>query len=574
MPIISPIKTIVQGAATGEILSSTEPLSFWGGVCQKTGEVTDTQHPLHGENIKDRILVLPSTSGSPNGSLVILELLINSAAPAGLVFLNEEEIVTTGVIIAQTLLGRSIPVFRVNESQFNNITHHTHLATAARGLVADVAPFPPSDAVPPNRSDPDTQTQNGNNVRLSYRDRGILNGDYSIAAAHAMNILIQYARLRGMRELVSTYRTHIDSCIYTGPASLLLARTLLDQGADFAVSTTLSSTFDEQRCLRELGVDTNVALEADGLVDVYVAMGGRASKDFRGTSQFGGPGGVVYRNSFDRGRTQRYPALIDICIALTGRRPVAEVVETAGPNPSLCIDVRIESVIELTNALYPLLGYAIGKVAADQIPLITGLETTTPTTTDLQAFSAAFATTSSAPQFYLAGHSDNAAQSSPADLRRVRLGADKLVSALDEFTTATDATVGLVSLGNPNFTAKEFRRFSQICAGRHKADSVEMIITTSPRAYAEASASRTLQAVEAFGAKVYTDPCWSMRAESAIDPAAGNIMTNCAKYALCAPGMARRGVHYGSLRHCINAAETGRVASGLRERLLGLQCEQ
>ena len=46
-------KAIVHGAATGEILYSKVPLSFWGGVEQTTGDIIDHHHPLFGENIKD-----------------------------------------------------------------------------------------------------------------------------------------------------------------------------------------------------------------------------------------------------------------------------------------------------------------------------------------------------------------------------------------------------------------------------------------------------------------------------------------------------------------------------------------
>ena len=38
---------IVEGSARGEALVSREPLSFWGGYDQETGEIIDRRHPLN-----------------------------------------------------------------------------------------------------------------------------------------------------------------------------------------------------------------------------------------------------------------------------------------------------------------------------------------------------------------------------------------------------------------------------------------------------------------------------------------------------------------------------------------------
>ncbi|CBF78298.1 hypothetical protein AN8629.2 [Aspergillus nidulans FGSC A4] len=561
-------KAIVHGAATGEILYSKVPLSFWGGVEQTTGDIIDHHHPLFGENIKDRVLVLPSTRGSCSGSLVLIELLVNRVAPTALVFWDSEAIVTTGVIVARTLLGLSLPVYRVSQGQFEDIENQKYLSVRGPELLTSDEPLPLLEASPPQV--PDTESH----IYLNEQDKAILNGCYSPAASRAMEILLQYAHLQDARQLIPVSRAHIDACIYTGPASILIAHRFLSQGAHVAIPTTLNSISVDQRRWREVGVDKNLASEANRLANAYVAMGAESTFTCAPYLLDSPPGAgdtigwaesnaVVFANSVLGARTQKYPDLIDVCIALTGRAPLAGVQITEERAPRLCIDVTVQKHEALEDVFYPLLGYAVGTVVAGNIPLITGLESTNPTRSDLKAFSAAFATTASAPMFHISGITPEAKQFDLAGLKRIPLADDNLLSALNGLITAADDSVGLVSLGNPHFSLEEFARFSELCTGRRKADSVQVIITTNRQIYAQACAAGHVGAIETFGAQILTDTCWCMMSESVMDSSVVNLMTNSAKYAHYAPGIVRRGVHFGTLKDCIAAAETGRAKSGL-----------
>ena len=49
-----------QGEVQGEVLALTHPISFWGGVNPKTGDIIDARHPERGQNIAGKILALPA----------------------------------------------------------------------------------------------------------------------------------------------------------------------------------------------------------------------------------------------------------------------------------------------------------------------------------------------------------------------------------------------------------------------------------------------------------------------------------------------------------------------------------
>ena len=66
-------KVVVPGEAEGVALVANEPISFWGGYDQKTGEIIDRRHVLSGKNAKDKVLAIPFTRGSSTTTAVLLD---------------------------------------------------------------------------------------------------------------------------------------------------------------------------------------------------------------------------------------------------------------------------------------------------------------------------------------------------------------------------------------------------------------------------------------------------------------------------------------------------------------------
>ena len=73
---------VVPGKASGEVLKSSEPLSFWGGYDAATGEIVDRRHPLSGMIAAGKVLVVPFTKGSSTTSAILLEAVRVGTAPA------------------------------------------------------------------------------------------------------------------------------------------------------------------------------------------------------------------------------------------------------------------------------------------------------------------------------------------------------------------------------------------------------------------------------------------------------------------------------------------------------------
>ncbi|MEN6328791.1 MAG: DUF126 domain-containing protein [Methanobacteriaceae archaeon] len=93
-------RRISRGKVEGPVIITKEPLSFLGGVDPTTGRVIDQGHELYQQNLKDKILVLPSAKGSTVGSYVIYQMAKNKTGPIGIVALEAEPIIATGAIMA------------------------------------------------------------------------------------------------------------------------------------------------------------------------------------------------------------------------------------------------------------------------------------------------------------------------------------------------------------------------------------------------------------------------------------------------------------------------------------------
>lgn len=575
-------RNLVPGSAQGALLFADVGLSFWGGVDPCTGEVIDRHHPLSGEHLRGRVLAIPSGRGSCTGSSVLMELISNGHAPAALVLAEADEILTLGVLVAQTIFERSLPVLCIGREAFATLRGKAF----ARVEGASLAMFDhvPIDGWQPTETPMHTGETN-ESIELTGFDRSLLDGEHGKAAQMAMQIVLRMAELQGAHQLVDISQAHIDGCIYTGPASLRFAEQLVHWGAKVRVPTTLNSISVDQRRWRELGIDPLLGEPASALGDAYMAMGAQLSFTcapyLLDTAPKAGEqivwaesNAVVYANSVLGARTLKYPDYLDICIALTGRAPLIGCHLEAPRKARL--RVELPELGELDDAFYPLLGYHIGALAGSRIPLVFGLEQYQPDLDDLKAFGAAFATTSAAPLFHIAGVTPEALDPAqaleagvPIPVETIRLA--DLLGSWRELNSARDNRVEVVSLGNPHFSLSEFARLAWLCHGRHKHPEVVLAITCGRAVLEQARDAGHIGVIEAFGATLVTDTCWCMLGEPVIPPAATTLMTNSGKYAHYAPGLVGRKVHFASLAECVESACTasasGRLPSWLQPAL-------
>ena len=87
-------KKIVGGITSGKLLVSEQPINFLAMIDIKTGKITDKNHKLNSQTLKNSILIFPNAIGSSVGAYTIFSLKNNSTSPNGIICTNSVDITT------------------------------------------------------------------------------------------------------------------------------------------------------------------------------------------------------------------------------------------------------------------------------------------------------------------------------------------------------------------------------------------------------------------------------------------------------------------------------------------------
>ena len=410
-------------------------------------------------------------------------------------------------------------------------------------------------------------------LTLSPYDRALLAGEHGPAAQLAMSILVRMAEVWGATELMDITGAHIDSTIYIGEAGLEYAERLASLGARVAVPTTLNVSGLDEAHWQEWPVPADWAEKSYRQMVAYQSMGAVPTwtcapyqtewkPSFGQQVAWGESNAIVFANSVLGARTERYPDLLDICCAITGRVPAAGLHLTenrAGQLLFRLVDVPL--AVQQDDTFYPVFGHLLGKVAGDRIPVVDGLRVQ-PAEDQLKALGAAAASSGAVALFHIVGVTPEAPTLEAAFQGRqpaqvVDVTMDTLRQARRELTTAEGDRLDMVVLGSPHFSLAEFRQLAPLLADQHTHPSVQFLVTSSRGMVLLARQAGYLDALERFGGKVTVDTC--ILASPMLPPEVKLLMTNSAKYAYYAPGLLGTRITFGSLADCVRSAVAGRV---------------
>lgn len=112
---------LVAGRARGSLLVAGQPLSFWGGYDQATGEIIDRRHPLSGQNAAGKVLALPGSRGSSTTTAVMLESVRAGVAPAALLVTQRDTFFALASIVADEMYKAGVPVVQLSDEDFGRL---------------------------------------------------------------------------------------------------------------------------------------------------------------------------------------------------------------------------------------------------------------------------------------------------------------------------------------------------------------------------------------------------------------------------------------------------------------------
>ena len=430
-------------------------------------------------------------------------------------------------------------------------------------------------------------------LNLSERDQAMANGEGGPAQALAMSILVRMADVYGATELMDISQAHIDSTIYLGDATLEFAERLASLGAKVAVPTSLNVSGVDECGWKDWAVKPEWAAKAARQMLAYERMGAvpmwtcapyqtHMRPVFGQQIAWGESNAISFANSVIGARTERYPDLLDICCAITGRVPAVGLHLTENRGGQLLLRlVGVPLALQQDDQFFAVLGHLVGKLSDENIPVIDGV-VVSPAEDQLKAFAAAAASSGRVALFHMVGVTPEAPTLEAAFWPRASDGGQPrqssqglqasdggfcgtiieitvadLRAARRELTTADGRELDMVILGSPHFSLAEFSLLAPLVAGQHVHPRVKFLITSSRLMKERAHETGVLEPIVAFGAQITLDTC--ILASPMLPPEIKTLMTNSAKYAYYAPSLLNTRVTFGSLADCVRSAIEGRV---------------
>jgi cis-L-3-hydroxyproline dehydratase len=410
-------------------------------------------------------------------------------------------------------------------------------------------------------------------LNLSDRDRAMAGGEGGPAQALAMSILVRMADVYGATELMDISQAHIDSTIYLGDATLEFAERLASLGARVAVPTSLNVSGVDECGWKDWAVKPEWAAKAARQMLAYERMGAvpmwtcapyqtHMRPVFGQQVAWGESNAISFANSVIGARTERYPDLLDICCAITGRVPAIGLHLAENRGGQLCLRLTgVPPALQQDDQFFAVLGHLVGKLADESIPVIDEV-VVSPAEDQLKAFAAAAASSGRVALFHMVGVTPeaptlDAAFRGRAPERTIAITVADLREARRELTTADGRELDMVILGSPHFSLAEFSLLAPLVAGRRAHPRVKFLITSSRLMKERARETGILDPIVRFGAQITLDTC--ILASPMLPPEIQTLMTNSAKYAYYAPSLLNTRVTFGSLADCVRSAIEGRV---------------
>jgi predicted aconitase len=410
-------------------------------------------------------------------------------------------------------------------------------------------------------------------ITLDADERAMLQGEAGPACQIAMRILSRMTPIYGASCLLSVTRAHLDGVILTGSAGLEFAERLAELGGQMAVPTSLNVMSMYRQHWQRWHQDPAFADRALRLGRAYLKMGAiptftcapyqtDSAPSFGEQIAWSESNAVAFANSVIGARTNRYGDYLDLCCALTGRVPAAGLHLDEPRLATVIVELDpLPHHLTSRDDFYPVLGYLLGELVTDHVPVIVGLDSN-PTQDQLKSMAAAAASSGAVALFHIVGVTPEAptvravlggrppARTLPitfADLREARA----------RLTTAPGSHLDVVAFGSPHCSLEECRSLARMMDGQQASADVEVFITTSRAVRDLLRRTGDLAILEAFGAKVTADTC--IVVAPLIKKGARTLMTNSAKYAHYGPGLLGLDSVFASMEDCVESAITGRV---------------
>jgi hypothetical protein len=421
-------------------------------------------------------------------------------------------------------------------------------------------------------------------MRLNADERAMLEGRDGPAVARAMDLLVRYGEALGAERLVDT--KNVTGTI--GATTPFMRDFAAPRGGMDAVFSEFN--LDSPEVVKVPRVKVFSSHLQQGIDPEHAAVQGLAQEVvqlFRRGEAFSAGLGVQMMNTCVPYAVGNIPvkgehcawmesSAVIYCNSVLGARTNAEGRESTGaamltgkiPYWGYHLDenrfgthlVELEIDVEST-ADWGLLGYYVGEVVQDRIPVIGGVRQV-PNLVRLKHFGAAASSSGGVEMYHIVGVTPEARTLEEAfgprnPVATIRYGkAERRIAYERINATARDAEIQFVMLGCPHYTIEQIWEACRLLEGRRVKDGVSLWIFT-PRAIKQlADRNGYTKIIEDAGGYLMSDTCSAMA--RAVPKGTKVAAFDSIKQAHYLPAIMGIQGWFGTTAQCIDAAVTGR----------------
>ncbi|MSP76862.1 MAG: DUF521 domain-containing protein [Rhodospirillaceae bacterium] len=417
-------------------------------------------------------------------------------------------------------------------------------------------------------------------MELSKAEEDMLAGRLGPAKKLALEGLIQLGRAYGAPRMVEIGYAHIHAGMALYLEDVELIEGLAAQNAQMAVPASVNIANADTVNWQQTGAPEKLARLQQRAASAHHKMGSACS--FTCTPYWAGhwPTWNTHMTSIEStvtifcnsviGAKSNRDGYFSVYAGITGRYPLFgyHLDENRRGTMLFKVDAELKGTTD-----FSCLGFAIGKVVGEGVPVVTGLARR-PTLDELDALGAGMATSGGVSLYiiptvtppFASAEQAFAPKPVPQAQRVTRADIDAVYTY---FCTGRFDQVDIIHVGCPHASFEEMRDYANQLRGKKVKDSVEFWITTSRAVRRMAEEQDLLKVLEASGAKVIADTCpiscHFARTVSpdpklgVVPPALRTVLVDSAKQAKYVRDMIQCDTLLAPTERVIEAAITGRL---------------
>ena len=401
-------------------------------------------------------------------------------------------------------------------------------------------------------------------LNLNQYEKEMLDGKHGEAKQLAMTIMIKAGEPLGAEELVEVASVqamaHFGSLHIAGRDFL---ERLAGMGGQCCVPTTQDPASIPYDTWEEMGYDKEYAENQMRLCKAIMQLGEYHAWSCTPYVQGSIPrlgqnvawaesSAVSYANSVFGARTNRTPAGLAVCAAITGRIPKFGLY--IEENRKAQVKINIDAG-ELSDLDYNTIGIIIGKRVGNHIPAIYGIPGRV-TNDNLKYLGACAASSGSVALFHAAAITPEAFYTDPFEdhtpIDEFTITRDMLAETEKSMCTKAPGEIDLYVTGCPHSSIAEVTKLSRLMKNRRVIGGKDMWIFTTAETNNMLRRSGIIQEMEKAGVRMMVQTCL------VISPLVGNgkyktLITDSGKNASYLPSEHGIELVYASMEDCVNA---------------------